>query len=457
MNQIPLFGMLNDFAEDARQPSMMWQIGAILACALVGWGLARLLRAGFARRGLVPAAARLGVDSFLRVLTPLLIAILLAISKYFLAKHQHVQVLAVALPLFASLAVIRFSFYLLRRVFARQGQVGAAMLMFEKIFALLAWLAVALYITGLWPDLFDYLDHTTLPLGRNKVSVATILQALVSVGVLLMLALWAGAALEERLMNMPGLHSSLRVVIARMARAVLILVSVLVSLSLVGIDLTVLSVFGGALGVGLGLGLQKIASNYVSGFIILLDRSISIGDMITVDKYSGKVTHINTRYTVLQGLDGVESIVPNEMFVSSPVQNSSLSNRMLWLSAQVSVANDTDVDMALDLLVEAAKTVERVSKTSPPSGTLVRFGPDGLDLQVGFWIEDPENGRGGVTSDVNRAIWRTLKEHKIWVPYPLRESRIIGAPVALETAPEMPPEAPPAAVPARPAPGAVVN
>ncbi|WP_317205120.1 mechanosensitive ion channel family protein [Janthinobacterium sp.] len=428
MKQIPLLNLIADFADDARNPTMMWQIGAILASIVLGWALARVIRAAFVRRGLAAEAARFGMESFMRVLTPCLIALFLALSKYWLAKSQHVHVLSVALPLCSSLAIIRAGFYLLRKVFARQGQVGAAMLTFEKIFALLVWLAVALYITGLWPDLFEYLDETTLPLGKNKVSIATILQAIFSVAVLLMLALWAGAALEERLMNVQGLHSSLRVVIARMGRAVLILVSVLVSLSLVGIDLTVLSVFGGALGVGLGLGLQKIASNYVSGFIILLDRSLSIGDMITVDKYSGRVTHINTRYTVLQGLDGVESIVPNEMFVSGAVQNSSLSNRNLWLSTQVSVAYDSDLEMVLAMLVEAAAGVERVATTPAPAATLQRFGADGLDLQVGFWINDPENGRGGVTSDVNRAIWRALNANNISLPYPQREVRIIGTP-----------------------------
>ena len=137
---------------------------------------------------------------------------------------------------------------------------------------------------------------------------------------------------------------------ARMSRAVLIVVAVLVSLNLVGIDLTVLSVFGGALGVGLGLGLQKIASNYVSGFVILLERSLSIGDMISVDKYSGKVSQINTRYTVLQGLDGVETVLPNEMLISGPVQNQSLSNRSVRVSTVLTVAYGSDLDVVIPLL-----------------------------------------------------------------------------------------------------------
>ncbi len=437
MTQIPLSNLIGDFANDARNPAMMWQLGAIIVCVVVGWSLARLARGWLLRREpAASAAARFGAESFVRVLAPLMIAALLAIAKYFLSLSQTVHVLSVALPLCTSLALIRFGFYLLRRVFARHGEVTATMLLFEKVFAVVVWLGVALYITGLWPGLLEFLDNTMVPLGRNKVSLETILQAAVSVVVLMMLAMWAGAALDERLMKMSGLHSSLRVVMSRMGRAVLILVSVLVSLSLVGIDLTVLSVFGGAFGVALGFGLQKIAANYVSGFIILLDRSLTIGDMITVDKYSGKVTQINTRYTVLQGLDGVESVVPNEMLISGGVQNMSLSNRMVALSTSVSVAYDTDIDMVLPLLAAAAASIPRVSKTQPPSATLVRFGADGIDLQVGFWIGDPENGRGGVTSDVNRAIWRALQAHKVSVPDTQREVRIIGmpAPVAASAA-----------------------
>ena len=164
----------------------------------------------------------------------------------------------------------------------------------------------------------------------------------------------------------------------------------------------------------------------MSGFIILLDRSLAIGDMITVDKFSGRVARINTRYTVLQGLDGIESIVPNEMLVSGVVQNSSLTSKYVWIGTRVSVAYETDLDFVLKLLEEAAASVPRVLSERPPSATLLNFGADGLELQLGFWISDPENGRGGVTSDVNRAIWKALKEHGISVPLPQREMRIVG-------------------------------
>lgn len=426
MKQEPLKNLISDLISDLRDPGLLWQLAAVAVAVLLGWTLSTLLRSRVAAREPVGNFARFGVESFSRVVGPLAIVTLLIIAEIVLARWQTVHLLKVAVPIFTSLAVIRFTFYVLRRVFARHGQIGAAMQTFEKIFQLLVWLGVALYITGTWDEIFVYLDNTVLPLGKHKVSVADILQALISVVVLLMLALWAGAALEERLMGVQSMHSSLRVVMARFGRAVLIVVAVLGSLSMVGIDLTVLSVFGGALGVGLGLGLQKIASNYVSGFVILLDRSLTIGDMITVDKYSGRVLQINTRYTVLQGLDGVESIVPNEMLVSGAVQNSTLTNKSVSLSTKVSVSYDTDLDLALRLLEEAAKSIERVDKDKPPAATLLNFGADGLELQVSWWIGDPENGRGGVISDVNRAIWKSFQEHRISVPFPQREMRIVN-------------------------------
>ncbi|KAB8043492.1 mechanosensitive ion channel family protein [Janthinobacterium aquaticum] len=432
MNETPLLNLITDFVDDFRQPAILWQALVIVSCLVLSWLMVRQLRSVLKQRAdtttpPVSAVVRARTESFIRILTPVLTALLLGVSQHFLAKWQSVNLISIAIPLCTSMALVRFGFYVLRRIFARHGEVSPTMHMLEKVFTIVVWLGMALYITGLWPELHEFLESVIVPLGRNKVSLATILQAAISVAVLMVLAMWAGTALDDRLMKMQGLHSSLRVVMSRMGRAVLVLVSVLVSLSLVGIDLTVLSVFGGAFGVALGFGLQKIAANFVSGFIILLDRSLTIGDMITVGAFSGKVTQINTRYTVLLGGDGVESIVPNEMLISGGVQNMSLSNRMVWLSTTVSVGYETDIDFIFPLLEQAAASVPRVVQSKPPSATLVRFGADGLDLQIGFWIADPENGTGGVKSNVNRAIWRTLQEHKVTVPFPQRELRIVGA------------------------------
>lgn len=413
--------LLSDLIHDFHTPSIAWQIGALILCVLIGWSLSRAIRKVFTAPLAQARVVRLGVESFSRVLTPVLILILIFVAKALLAVEYRVNLLRLAIPLVASLALIRFVLYVLQRAFERNGGPGNFLQAFEKFFAVLVWAGVALYITGLWPSLVQELDSTVLPVGRYQISVLSILQALASVVVTLILAFWAGAMLEDRLMQLNTMHLSLRTVVARMARALLVLIAILISLSLVGIDLTVLSVFGGALGVALGLGLQKIASNYVSGFVILLERGMAIGDMVTVDKYYGKVAQINTRYTVLRGLDGVESAVPNEMFVSTPVQNHSLSDRAIRLSTQLTVEYYHDVESLLLWLEQAVTGIERVSKSTPPSALLIRFGPDGLELEIGFWINDPENGRLNVLSEVNRAIWRTLKQHKIRIAHPKRD------------------------------------
>lgn len=425
MNPTPLSSVWPSTLSDLLAPGILWQIGTVTACIALSWLLARLLRGALASRETKLRMMRLGVESFSRVLLPVLAFTLIAIAKPILAMWYPVDLLRLALPLVASFALIRLMFYVLRKVFARGGKAGGFLLLFEKLFATLVWIGVALYIVGWWPGMVQYLDGTTLPIGRHSASLLTIVQAAASVGVTLILALWIGTILEERLMQLDTMHSSLRAVMARMGRATLILVAVLVSLSLVGIDLTVLSVFGGALGVGIGLGLQKLVSSYVSGFVILLERSLAIGDMVTVDKYSGRVTHINTRYTVLRAGDGVEAVIPNEMLVSGPVQNFSLTDRLTRLATQVTVGYETDVDMVLALLEKATANVTRVSKDPLPRAFLLKFGADGLELEVGFWISDPENGQLGALSDVNRAIWHALHSHRINIPYPQRELRVV--------------------------------
>jgi small-conductance mechanosensitive channel len=432
---MPLFSLFDDLLDDLSRPGMPWQIGAIVACTLVGWLSVQLVQLWWRRsRGEEGSLLHTGVESFTRVVAPLMVVGLLTLARTLLVRHHfHINIVKIAIPVFWSLAAIRIVFYLLRRVFARRGQLGQAFVTFEKLFMLAAWLAAALYITGMWPDIFDFLNTNTLHYGPKKndqVSLADLGQGVISVAVMLMLALWAGTALEERLMGVQALHSSLRVALARLSRAVLIVGAVLLSLSVVGIDLTVLSVFGGALGVGLGLGMQRIASNYVSGFIILLDRSLSIGDMISVDKYAGKVTQINTRYTVLQGLDGIEAVLPNEMLVSGPVLNQSLSNRAVRAATRVTVAYGSDLDQVMPLLVEQAAATPRVLAQPAPGVSLSRFGPDGYELELGFWIGDPENGQGGVVSEVNKRIYALVSAGSIKLGYPAIDSRLLDAHIA---------------------------
>jgi small-conductance mechanosensitive channel len=446
-----LSSLFDDLLDDLGRPGMPWQAGTVVAAILFGWLLTRLVQVWWHRRRGDADSLHTGVESFTRVVSPLLVVAFLGLGELLLDKYRfHTNIVKVAIPIFCSLAVIRLVFYLLRRVFARRGQLGETFVTFEKIFVLVVWVAVALYIAGMWPDIFHFLDSYQLQYGpkrSSRVSLADVLQAIVSVVVLLMLALWAGTALEERLMGLTTLHSSLRAALARVSRAVLIVGSVLLSLNLVGIDLTVLSVFGGALGVGLGLGMQRIASNYVSGFIILLERSLSIGDMISVTNFTGKVTQINTRYTVLQGLDGVETVVPNEMLIAGAVQNQSLTSRRVRAGTKITVAYGSDLDVVMPLLVAQAVGTPRVLEEPAPGCSLSRFGPDGYELDLGFWIADPENGQGGVVAEINRKIYALVASGEVRLGYPSVDTRLLDSHIASVVARIAPPggEVPPAA------------
>ncbi|WP_020655060.1 mechanosensitive ion channel family protein [Massilia niastensis] len=428
---MPISDLLADLLGDIQRPAILWQALAIIACIVGGWGLARLIhRAWLHERAQQGGLMGFGVASFGRVLPPLLIVALLALTKLVMERYQSVHLLRVALPLFTSLAVIRTFFYLLRRIFARHGPLGAALQTFERVFALIVWLGVAMHLTGVLPDVISFLDKTMLPIGKHEVSLAELLQGIVSIVVLMMLALWAGAALEERLMGLERVHSSLRVAMARVSRAALILVSVLFSLSLAGLDLTVLSVFGGALGVGLGLGMQRIASNYVSGFIILLERSLTIGDPITLDKYSGKVARINTRYTVLRSTDGTQTLLPNEMLITGVVLNQSVTNRNTRLVTKLVVSYDSDLTTVMPLLETQPQGVARVLEEPVPNVLLNAFVADGYELEVGFWIGDPENGGGGPISEVNRKIYDLVHAGVIKLGHPAIDTRLLDAHIA---------------------------
>jgi small-conductance mechanosensitive channel len=239
----------------------------------------------------------------------------------------------------------------------------------------------------------------------------------------LVVALWISAAIESRLLRRESMDLSMRKIAASAIRALLLFVGLLFALSAAGIDLTALGVLGGALGVGLGFGLQKLAANYVSGFVILAERSLRIGDMVKVDGFEGRVTDIKTRYTVIRSLGGKEAIVPNEMLITQRVENSSLADPRVLLSTVVQVDYDCDVDHVMKTLTTALVDVPRVLSDPGPAVQLSRFADNGMELTVFFWIMDPENGSGGVRSDVNLAIWHTLKALKVDIPYPQQVQR----------------------------------
>jgi small-conductance mechanosensitive channel len=414
--------LLLDLWGDLQQAEMLWQIGVLLVCLGLAWLFDALVRRRqTAREPATSKAAQLGQRGLKRIAFPLSALVLVLVARALLSHWHHVNLLSLAVPLLASLVVIRSVFFVLRLSFK-----GPWLQLFERIFGALAWGIVALHITGLLPDLINLLEGVGFTVGKQHLNVWMILQGIATVLLTLLVALWASSAVESRLMATPGLDPNLRIVFTRLSKAALILLAVMIALPLVGIDLTTLSVFGGALGVGLGFGLQKITANYVSGFIILLDRSIRIGDLISVGTDSGQVSRITTRYTVLKGMTGVEALVPNEVLVSSVVENKSYTDTKVRVALPVQVAYGTDLEKAMAIMVDATTRQPRVLPEPPVKAFVVAFADSGINMELGFWVADPHEGTLQLRSDINLAIWQAFQAAGIEIPFPQREVRLLN-------------------------------
>ncbi len=419
-NPVLVHNLLRDLAGDFDHPALLWQLAVLFFSIATGWLLSRLIRS---RMPEAEGALKLGLGGINRVVFPLVALFLVLIAKAIL-RHWfdgHVTLLNIAVPLLGSLALIRLAVYLLRHAFAPSGWLHTS----ERFITWTVWAGLTLHLTGFLPGILDVLDDFAFHLGKQRISLLMILAGGISVLATVLIALWLGRALEERLMRADTFDMNLRVVLIKLSRAILILIAVLVALPAVGIDLTVLSVFGGALGVGLGFGLQKIASNYVSGFIILLDHSIHLGDILTVDNRQGSVFRLTGRYMVLKSLDGTEAIIPNEALITSTVVNHSYTNREMRVSIGVQVAYGSDVERVMALMIEAALQQPRVLAEPPPKVYLKNFGDNGIDMELGVWINDPEEGQLNLKSDLNLAIWRVFRREGIEIPFPQREVRIV--------------------------------
>ncbi len=415
--------LLADLLQDAAQPAILWQAGALALCVLVAhWGAPILKRR--APEGST-ATLKYGAAAFHRIAFPLLAMLLLIAARALLARWHTTNLLDVAIPLVGALAGVRFAVYLIRVAFKEAG-VGY----FERLIVAVVWIAVALHITGLLPDIVQWLSGIEFTAGKQKVQLWTVITAAFWVVIALLIALWIGSALEARLMEAQTLDSSLRAVFARLGKSVLVVVAVLIVLPLLGIDLTVLSVFGGALGVGLGLGLQKIASNYVSGFIILLDRSIRLNDVITADHQHGVVTRIKTRYVVVRSPNGVESIIPNDILVTTTVVNHSYTDKKVRIPLKVQVAYATQIEQAMQLLTEIASRQARVLRDPAPTVHVTNLADNGIELELGVWLADQAQGTQDVRSELNVAILNEFRAREIEIPFPQREVRLLQQPPA---------------------------
>ena len=411
----PMFDDVGHWFERFLQPGALVELGVLAVCVALAWVLVQQLSRrsrAHDRRSIL--WGRSVVDG---ALFPLTLLALAYAGRALVALWLPLAVFKLVIPALVALAVIRTGAKVLQAAFPESVWVRPI----ERTLSWAGWLGMVLWVTGLLPLLLQDLEDITWKVGSSTMSVRTLLEGTLTAGLVMIVALWISSGIDGWLLrSATGSSLSVRKALSNAIRALLLFLGLTIALSAVGIDLTALSVLGGAVGVGIGFGLQKLAANYVSGFVILAERSIRIGDNVRVDNFEGLITDITGRYTVIRSGAGRESIVPNEMLMTSRVENLSLADPKVWHSTVVSVGYDSDVDLVMRLLAEAALASPRVLREPAPSVALSAFGADGLEFTVGFWINDPENGTLGLRSQINLAILRALRAHGVDIPYPQR-------------------------------------
>ena len=366
---------------------------------------------------------KIATDGLIRIISPIIILVILFVSKIYLDTFQSTIFLNIAISLVNALIVIRLGVYFIRYLTKPRPWIRAL----ENTIATLVWFIVALYLFGLLSPIRDSLAQIQFSFGDNIFSLLLALQVIFGSALAVLFAVTIGQFIENRLMKVDQLDMNARVMLNKILKITLYIVAVVIALSSIGLDLTFLSIFGGAFGVGLAFGMQKIASNYVCGFIILLDKSIHIGDILMVGEHYGVVTLIRSRYTVLRKLDGIEVIIPNETLISENIINHTLSDRKSRISIDVQISYKSSVDKAFAIMLNAAKNESRVLNDPEPNVFLMKFADSGIDLMLSFYILDPEEGSWGLKSDIYREIWDEFQKEGIEIPYPYRTVEIINS------------------------------
>ena len=295
-----------------------------------------------------------------------------------------------------------------------------------RFVAVIIWTVAALSILGVLQPLLAELDDVRFTLGGQRVSVLTVLKALLTMGVLMWLSIVIGRFVARRIDGVTDLTPTARVLFGKVSTIILISIAFVLALGVVGIDLTALAVFTGAVGVGIGFGLQKSVANLFAGIILLLDKSIKPGDIIEVGGTYGWVSALGARYVEVETRDGTQFLIPNEDIITQRVFNWTHQHDQVRLKLRVRVAYGADLRLAIKLMREAADRPPRVLKVPAPNPLVIGFGENGVDLELRFWIDDAQNGIHNISSDLLLEIWDLFREHGIEVPLPQREVRVIG-------------------------------
>jgi small-conductance mechanosensitive channel len=427
------------FFEILSTRNVLIEIGAVALCLLAGWFVGTAMRLRYERRRIKTPAA-LTWTYFASQGTVVVLPVVLALGLVIVARSVlhasfDVSVLDAATRLIGAYIVVRIIVLL----FAASLGNKSWMQHWENRATLLIWLAFAAEYLGWLDPIISFLDSVGMAAGKSRITLWSVLKLLFTLTVFVLVAVWISRWVERRLKKLANLAPSTRIGIAKFANAFLIGLSILMGLNAAGVDLTALTVLTGAIGLGLGFGLQSIAANFVSGFVLLLDRSIKPGDVISLSGQSGTSTEnfgwvqeLRGRYVVVRDRDGVEMLVPNQQLISNAVINWSYTDPRIRLKLPIRVSYQDDPELAMQMLVAACEGKERVLRDPAPVSRLMHFSDSGIELELRFWISDPQEGVNNVRSDVNRAIWRLFKEHRITMPIAQREIHVRNAPPDLD-------------------------
>jgi small-conductance mechanosensitive channel len=409
--------------------NVLMELAAVTVCLWAGWLVGAALRSRYQRIGITTPTAltwKYLATQGIVVVAPMVVALVLVLASRgaMFASHFDVTLMDAAIQLIGAYVAVRVGVFL----FAASLGNKSWMQNWETRLTLLIWLVIAAeYLRWLDP-MIAALDSVGVAAGKSRISVWSILKLLFTLTLFVLVAAWISRWVERRLKRLTTLAPSTRIGIAKFANAFLIGLSILMGLNAAGVDLTALTVLTGAIGLGLGFGLQSIAANFVSGFVLLMDKSIKPGDVISLSGQAGTSTEnfgwvqeLRGRYVVVRDRDGVEMLVPNQQLISNAVINWSYTDPRIRLKLPIRVSYHDDPELALQVLLTACEGQKRVLRDPKPVSRLMHFSDSGIELELRFWIADPQDGVNNVRSDVNRAIWRLFKLHKITIPVAQRE------------------------------------
>jgi small-conductance mechanosensitive channel len=416
--------------ERATAPELLAQILLIAAIVLASMAVGHFARQWFKRGGFAAQTGRQPrvLETCVAVTAPFVALVLLLVTRALMAGRHPVEVIDTALRLGTVLLIVRLLVHLVAAAMGRTNWLRR----WESRIATGLWLLICFSLLGWFHMVEETLDAIDLIPGKAQFTVWALLKGLVVITIFVVVGSVVSKTVEQRVMQMDSLAMSTRIGISKFTYFALISLGILIGINAAGVDLTALTVLTGAVGIGLGFGLQAIASNFVSGFVLLADRSIKPGDVIsftgttgTSTENFGWVQELRGRYVVVRDRDGVETLVPNQNLITTPVINWSYSDRKVRLKLPVRISYNDDPEVALEMLLQAANASPRVLQDPEPQSRLMGFGESGIELELRFWIADPEQGVNNVRSDVNRAIWQHFKRAGLTIPVAQRDIRMV--------------------------------